>query len=378
MHKNKLVQSSDLNKIDRVIRNWLSVRDNNTIVDSANNLIRRYPLYKEHIEKSLDDVLKKIKEEQKVINQEKLLEQQTNGKLSNSEQFLKKETGAVPKRRKHSEEKREQHLQKQEEKRYKKNREQKREEQQEKDEQAYYNFEYILDQYFKMVTVSMASSLFISTKDKQDGIYYSGHKKYHTILTFSIKAYYIAILLNKLLDGHYIKIDLIKLPMCFKKELSNNFEVCQKKFMFDYMGRVPLTVIYERIKQSNASQIFLDKFYGPMQAKLFEYGVKIPNITYLDIPDVKNIEGVECDLINEVNTLVERHYRYYQGEFENSLSVLLNKRNFKDICKFLDNVMKKNNYLVDVDSLIQKYQDLPNSKMKEASARLGSHMYSKN
>lgn len=340
---------------------------------------------KEKLKFDIERFEKKLKQREKEITQAEELQEQQKASIesTNLEQSPTKETGAVPKQRKNKEEKDEQYLHKQKEQRFKeKSKEdkgQKSKEQQERDKQAYSNFKYILDQYFEDVVVKITAHVLIDIKDtsninmrgdlfKKNEKYEKQHMNHREKLRFCIKGYVATLMCKKLLHEGDIGISYIKLPMDFQKELISNTKTYEQGFMSGSRVMVQFKSIYKNIKKNNAKKIFQDEFYEEMQTKLSKYGVKIPNIAYSDIPDVENIEKIENDLISEINTLVEKDDLYPKEGAVMHWDVLSDRRNFKDICKFLDDIMKKNNYLIDIDALIKKYQNLPNSKMDKASA----------
>ncbi|WP_339048856.1 hypothetical protein [Candidatus Mesenet endosymbiont of Phosphuga atrata] len=325
------------------------------------------------------EIEEKQKQEQEKLEQQKLKDlkqeqQKASSSSTNTEQSPTKATGARPKQ-KEPEKKRCK-------KKYKENREQKnKEQQQERDKQAYSNFKDILDQYFEDIVVKITAHVLIDIKDtsninmrgdlfKKNEKYEKQHMNHREKLRFCIKGYVAALMCKKLLHEGNIGISYTKLPMGFQEELISNTKTYEQGFMSDSQVMVQFEPIYKNIKKNNAKETFRDKFYKEMQTKLSKYGVKIPDIRYSDVPDIENIEKVENDLTSEINTLVKKDDLYPKEGAVMPWGVLSDRRNFTDICEFLDNIMKKNNYLIDMDSLVKKYQ--PNSSVEEASTKPNS------
>ncbi|WP_339047937.1 hypothetical protein [Candidatus Mesenet endosymbiont of Phosphuga atrata] len=343
----------------------------------------------EEIKKELEQ--KKLKQEK--LNQErnKLKEERertqaqkeppsTSSSEASQDQSSIKETGAVPKEKRHEQSSQGQKEQRKEREKTKELRAKHEAEKLQKErEKCYPDFKAKLTDYLRITNCQIIFSLFYDIKEvynKKNNLpettYISekNYKKFNKVLTEHIKAYNFVTILNQLLKKDCITVDL-------QKYKNSDFNISKSATMCGDK----ITVLFQKIKDT-----------------IFKLGITASD--YLDyIPYIENIKDIENNLVKELPDLYKnlltglnqkKHVMLQvNGQFHSVCSDEIGNDSLfdqivfddcingrKNTSELLGKIMKEHGYKAKVDEVIErlmkKYQPSPSSDVEEASLQDGA------
>ncbi len=339
-----------INKIDiNEIKLGIETEETKTKI---NDLKKTFQSKIQKLKKNLDLRKKEIEKKQ---------EEQSGSSTTNQDQSQIKETGAVPKKpRRRDEERCEQDFLKQREKKCNLRIDmRKKKERGDKKEEYYNDFKRDLTEYLKITDCQIIFSLFRDVKEvynkknnvpKTIHILEKNYKKFNEVLAEHIKAYYVIVILNKLLEEDCIAVDLEEYKKnCKNLDISKNARTCGDK----------ISVYFKRMKDI-----------------ILKYGVNVSEYLSL-IPNVENIKDVENNLVEELPYLYDKSLIGLQQEEQLILNLnrgitfddvqsgkviydeLYDKVIFNDCCKgkkntseLLKKIMKENGYKEKIDKIL--------------------------